>query len=586
MTGTLASPINKRTPMLHAIKRHAWFAALFGVASNLLILAPTLYLLQVYDRVLPSRSLETLAMLMAFMAIALLMMLAVDVVRSRLLSDLGRQLADRLDRLALAARIEAQARRVQQRDIATAQDVAVLRAFVSGSGITAFLDMPWLVVYLVLMFLFHWSLGLIAIASAVLLVCVALINDRLTKNSVRAYTAHQRETDQLYAQINRNAEIVTALGMNTAMLDAWSTRRRVDLDAQAKAADTSALSRNISKTLRQAIQAVMMAAGAWLVINQIATGGVMLATTILLGKALAPVEQMLGSWKQFIEVRQSWNRLDALYRRPLAPCPVELPRPQGRLTVESLTFDSRGAGDPRGRVLLKGIQFSLSPGQLLVIVGSSASGKSTLLRLLAGVWGPHSGTVRLDGADIAQWPRESLSRYLGYVPQDVELFAGTVASNIARNPDPASGDPEAIVRAAQRAHVHGLILGLPNGYETQIGESGETLSGGQRQAVALARALYGDPRLVLLDEPNANLDTDGERLLNNAVLQLKRDGVTVVVVTHRPAVLSIADRVLVMRGGQVDCFGTREQVEGWTRSRAKPGGPPIGGSPRLEVPTP
>jgi PrtD family type I secretion system ABC transporter len=571
--------------MFHAIKRHAWLAALFGIASNLLVLAPTLYLLQVYDRVLPSRSLETLAMLMVFMGIALLMMLAVDVVRNRLLSDLGRQLADRLDRLALAARIEAQARRIPRSDIATAQDVAALRAFLSGSGITAFLDMPWLILYLALMFLFHWSLGLIAIASAALLVCVALLNDRLTRNSVRAYTAHQRETDQLYAQISRHAEIITALGMNTAMLDAWSSRRRVDLDAQAKAADTSALNRNISKTLRQAIQVVTMGAGAWLVINQIATGGVMLATTILLGKALAPVEQMLGSWKQFIEVRQSWSRLDALYRRPPASRPVELPRPQGRLTVEALTFNSRGAGDPRGRMLLKGIQFALTPGQLLVVVGSSASGKSTLLRLLAGLWEPLSGTVRLDGADIAQWPRDSLSRFLGYVPQDVELFSGTVAGNIARNPDPAAADAQAIVRAAQRARVHELILGLPGGYETEIGEAGETLSGGQRQAVALARALYGDPALVLLDEPNAHLDVDGERLLNNALLQLKQDGVTVVVVSHRQSVLSIADRVMLMRSGQIEAFGTRDQVEAWLRSRAKPAGPPASQLRRPEVST-
>jgi PrtD family type I secretion system ABC transporter len=453
--------------------------------------------------------------------------------------------------------------------MATAQDVAALRAFLSGSAITAFLDMPWLVIYLALMFMFHWSLGLIAIASAVLLVCVALLNDRLTQNSVRAYTAHQRETDQLYTQISRNAEIVTALGMNKAMIDAWSSRRRVDLDAQGNVADTSALNRNISKTLRQAIQVVMMGAGAWLVINQIATGGVMLATTILLGKALAPVEQMLGSWKQFIEVRQSWGRLDALYRRPPVLRPVELPRPQGRLTVEELVFNSRGAGDPRGRLLLKGIHFMLNPGQLLVVVGSSASGKSTLLRLLAGLWEPQSGTVRLDGADVAQWPRESLSRFLGYVPQDVELFSGTVASNIARNPDPAAADAQAIVRAAQRARVHQMILGLPNGYETEIGESGETLSGGQRQAIALARALYGDPRLVLLDEPNANLDADGERLLNSALVQLKQDGVTAVVVTHRQTVLSIADRVLLLRGGQVECFGTHNQVETWVRSRAR-----------------
>lgn len=569
--------------MFQAIRRHLLIATLFGIASNLLVLTPTLYLLQVYDRVLPSRSLETLAMLMIFMAIALFMMFAVDIVRNRVLADLGRQLADRLDRLALAARVETLARRTPRPDLATSQDVAALRSFLSGTGVMALLDMPWLVVYLAIMFLFHWSLGLIAVVSAIVLVCLTLLNDRLTRVQVRAYMARQRETDQIATQIGRNAEIVTVLGMNAAVIEAWAARRSLDLDAQEQVADTSTLNRNVSKTLRQAIQVVMMAAGAWLVINQYATGGVMLATTILLGKALAPVEQMLGSWKQLTEVRQGWDRLNALYRWTTGRSAIELPRPEGRLTVEALTFSSRGVNDQRGRLLLKGIQFSLSPGQLLVIVGASASGKSTLLRLLAGLWEPQSGTVRLDGADIAQWPRDTLGRYLGYVPQDVELFSGSVAGNIARDPSPMNGDAQAIVLAAQRAGVHEMILKLPNGYETDIGDSGEALSGGQRQAIALARALYGDPRLVLLDEPNANLDADGERQLNTALLQLKRDGVTVVVVTHRQAVLSIADRVMMMRSGQIECFGTREQVETWARSKARPAGPASGNEHRREI---
>jgi ABC-type protease/lipase transport system fused ATPase/permease subunit len=255
----------------------------------------------------------------------------------------------------------------------------------------------------------------------------------------------------------------------------------------------------------------------------------------------------------------------------------------GRLTVEALSFSSRSVNNQRGRLLLNGIQFAQEPGQLLVVVGSSASGKSTLLRLLAGLWQPQSGTVRLDGADIAQWPRETLGRYLGYVPQYVELFSGSVAGNIARNSDPASRDAQAIVLAAQRAGVHDLILRLPDGYETDIGDSGETLSGGQRQAVALARALYGDPRLVLLDEPNASLDADGERRLNAALLRLKRDGVTVVVVTHRQAVLAIADRVMMMRGGQTECFGTRDQVEAYVRARSQPVGPASGNDSRREI---
>jgi PrtD family type I secretion system ABC transporter len=571
--------------LFHAIRRHLWLAVLFGIASNLLVLTPTLYLLQVYDRVLPSRSIETLAMLVVFIVIALAMMLAVDVVRTRLLADLGRQITGRLDRLALVARIDGQARRVTQPGLATLQDVSSLRHFLSGTGLIALLDLPWLLFYLALMFAFHWALGLISVVSAASLVGLTLLNDRMTSGRVRVYTGHQRETEQFLAQISRNAEIVMTLGMEAAMTDAWVARRRIDLDAEAAVTGTSSLNRSISRTLRQWIQVVMMGAGAWLVINQVATGGIMLATTILLGKALAPVEQLLGSWKQLVEVRQAWERLDALWRRPAVANRVELPRPVGQLTVEALSFGSATPGDPRGRLLLRGIQFALQPGELLVVVGASASGKSTLLRVLAGLWAPQAGAVRLDGSNIVQWPRERLGRFLGYVPQDVELFAGTVAGNIARNPDPAAQDAQAIVHAAQRARVHELILGLPNGYETQIGESGETLSGGQRQAIALARALYGDPRLVLLDEPNSSLDSDGERALNGALAQLKRDGVTVVVVTHRQAVLSIADRVMLMRNGEVECFGSREEVEAWVKSRTRPARPGPGNALREVAPS-
>jgi len=560
--------------ILHAVRRHLVAAASFGVASNLLVLAPTLYMLQVYDRVLPSRSIETLVMLIVFMCIALSMMLCVDVVRARILSHLAREIGDRLDRLALAARVEMQARRESAHALANPSDIAALRSFLSGAGVIALMDLPWLVFYLFIMFLFHWSLGLIAMSSTVLLVGLALVNDRLTEASIRSNTARQRETEQLYAQINRNAEIVTVLGMNEAMIDAWFKRRRIDVDAQTSVADTSALNRNIGKIARQAIQVAMMGTGAWLVINQFATGGVMMATTLLLGKALAPIDQIIGSWKQLTEVRQAWSRLNALYCQAPAPRTVALPRPAGHLSSDVIGFSSREIGDPRGRALLGNVRFTLGAGQLLVIVGPSASGKSTLLRLLAGVWKPQAGAIRLDGANIAQWPRESLGRFLGYVPQDVELFGGSVAANIARNPDESRHDSASIVLAAKRAGVHDMILALPDGYQTQIGDSGLALSGGQRQMIAFARALFGDPRLVLLDEPNSNLDVEGERRLNMALQALKREGVTVVVVTHRQAVLALADRVMVMRAGEIDCFGTREHVQGWMQSRVKPAAAP------------
>ena len=485
--------------MFKLIRRHLLSAAAFGIASNLALLTPTIYLLQVYDRVLPSRSLETLWMLMAFMAIALCIMLIVDVARSRLLSHLGMELGNRLDRLALEARINAQARQFPQQNIASPGDINTLRSFFSGAGVIAFLDAPWLIVYLIIIGLFHWSLCLIAALSGLVLFALALLNDRLTHKKIGPYLALQRESDSSYGQITRNAEVITVLGMADNIVGAWDVRKRLFIDAQREVSDSGAFYRDLTKVLRQAIQVIMMAAGAWLVIGDFATPGVMLAMTILLGKALAPVEQMIGSWKLAAELRQAWGRLDRLLSFGTSDDFVTLPPPKGDLAVEHVSFGvpSRMPGGS-GRMLLKGINFSISAGELLVIVGPSASGKSTLLRVIAGLWKAQSGAVRLDGADVALYSRTALGKYLGYVPQDVELFAGTVGENIARTARPNPLDSDAIVRAAVRAGVHDMVLALPNGYETQLGDAGEMLSGGQRQRISLARALYGDPKLLLL----------------------------------------------------------------------------------------
>jgi ATP-binding cassette, subfamily C, bacterial EexD len=542
--------------MFRLIKRHLLVAAAFGIASNLALLTPTIYLLQVYDRVLPSRSLETLWMLMAFMAIALCIMLIVDVARSRLLSHLGMQLGNRLDRLALDARIDAQARQLPQQTIATPGDINTLRGFFTGAGVIAFLDAPWLVVYLIIIGLFHWSLCLIAAISGLLLFALALLNDRLTHRKIGPYLVLQRDSDSTYNQITRNAEVIAVLGMADNIVGAWDIRKRLFIDAQREVSDSGAFYRDLTKVMRQAVQVVMMAAGAWLVIGDFATPGVMLATTILLGKALAPVEQMIGSWKLAAELRQAWGRLDHLLSLSRPAGVVSLPPPTGDVVVEHVAFGvpSRVPGGS-GRMLLRGIDFSLAAGELLVIVGPSASGESTLLRVIAGLWKPQSGVVRLDGADVALYPRTALGKYLGYVPQDVELFSGTVGENIARTAKPHPLDSDAIVRAARRAGVHDMVLALPNGYETQLGDSGEMLSGGQRQRISLARALYGDPKLVLLDEPNANLDGAGETALESVLAGLKADGVTVIAVTHRPSLVSLADRLMEMRDGQVVGFG-------------------------------
>jgi PrtD family type I secretion system ABC transporter len=433
------------------------------------------------------------------------------------------------------------------------RDVATLRAFFNGQGLLALFDAPWLPLFLALVFLFHPVLGALALAGSVVMLLLAVANERLTRRPLEGAQTAARQAARFIDGSLRNAEVVSALGMAPAVTRRWARLNDGALLAQLRAGNAGGTLGGATKLVRQLVQVAMLAAGAWLVIRQDVTPGVMVAATIILGRALAPIETLVAGWRSLVEARGAWRSLKGLLEEKSLQSPTALPAPTGAVEAEKVTFVFSGAERPA----LRGLSFAVQPGESLGIIGPSASGKSTLLRLALGVWKPAAGAMRIDGADAATWPRERLGAHVGYVPQDVELFAGTVADNIARLAEP---DPAAVVRAAQRARVHEMILRLSRGYDTEVGEGGQALSAGQRQRIALARALYGAPRLVVLDEPNASLDHQGDEALLAALDQLKKDRVTVLIVAHRPSLLRGVDKLLVLREGAVDLFGPREVV--------------------------
>src|SRR4051812_18786085 len=445
-------------------------------------------MLQVFDRVLTSRSNETLVVLTLGVAIALLGMSALDVVRAYLLAALGRTLDRILGPKVLDGLLGESARLASREQAHALRDVNALRSFLSGAGILALFDAPWLPIFLLVITLFHPLMGALAFMGALLMLVTAFVNERQTREPLERAQDEGRRAGRFIETNLRNAEVVRALGMFPAVSRRWSVLNEKALGAQAEATRAGAALSGVSRFMRQFIQSAMLALGAYIVVDQQVSSGVMIAATILLGRALAPVEQLVSGWRALVEARAAWRRLTKLLdERPAEPAPTALPAPEGDLSVEKVVFAVRGVERP----LLRGVSFAIDAGETVGIVGPSGSGKSTLARLIVGVWRPHAGVVRLDGGDIGLWPRENLGPHIGYVPQDVELFAGTVSENIARMGEP---DPDRVIRAAQRAQVHELILRLPKGYDTELGESAAALSAGQKQRVALARALYGEPR--------------------------------------------------------------------------------------------
>jgi len=521
---------------------------------NLLFLIPALFTMQVFDRVLSTQSQETLLVLLVGTGVALLILLCLEYVRNRLQHIVGNIIDERLSPPVVNTIVAKAARAPHSAGAEGVRDVTALRNVFAANGLIALFDSPWVFIYVAVIWAFHPALGIGAAGAAALMLTLAWLNDRITRRALESLQKDGRRASQHVESSLRNAEVLQALGMTQGLLGRWRALQSQVAAAQISASRSGVAFTAAAKVLRQAIQILMLALGAYLVLSQQASAGVMVATTILLGRAVQPVEQLVASWRMLTDARSAYERLLELSKEFERQVPrLTMPRPEGRLVAESVSYRARGSE----AVILSGIALSLAPGEALAVIGPSAAGKSSLARLLTGVWAATTGSVRLDGADLAYWPREDLGPWIGYVPQDVELFDGSVADNIARL---GKVESEAVIAAAKRANAHEMILTLPQGYDTQIGEQGARLSPGQRQRVALARALYGDPRLVVLDEPNANLDGAGEIALAQAMSGLRKEGVTSVVVTHRPSLIAHVDKILVLGAGRIQQYGPASQV--------------------------
>ena len=527
--------------------------AIFSFAINMLLLASPLYMLQVYDRVLVSGRVETLVMLTLLVGTALLCLGLLDTVRANLMVRMGGWLNARLGPMLLATSVRAKL----LGDTSGGQslrDLSQVQTFVASQGLTMFLDAPWSPIFLLLIWLLHPLLGMLAVGATVLLLGLSLLNELLTRNLTLSATTAGIVTQMHADTAIRNAEVVRSMGMLPALTERWSSGNQQALDATRTAAERGALVVGLSKFLRFFVQSAILGTGAYLLLSGQASGGAMIASSILLGRALAPVEQAMGSWRNFVAARAAYGRLKArLEQIPQEPERIRLPEPYGNLALNRVSYAPPGSRAP----ILDNVTMRVMPGEAVAVIGPSAGGKSTLCRVLTGVAIPTSGEVRLDGSELFHWDAAQLGTHIGYLPQDVELFPGTVRENIARM---GEADDAKVIRAAMLSHAHEFIQALPQGYDTPIGDGGSRLSGGQRQLIGLARAVYGDPCVIVLDEPNASLDQAGEAALGAAINRLKADGVALVIVGHRPSTIACADRVVFLRNGRIEMQGTRDEV--------------------------
>jgi PrtD family type I secretion system ABC transporter len=553
-----AAPGVRRSELSDALRgcRSAFLGV--GVMSciiNLLYLTGSIFMLEVYDRVLPSRSVPTLIGLIILAGGLYAAQGALDLIRSRILGRVGTALDESLNARVFDTIVRLPLVAGSGEGLQPLRDLDNVRSFLGSQGPSAFFDLPWLPLYLAICFAFHVLIGVTALTGAIILVTLTLVTEYMTREPAKEALGLASRRNDLAAASRRNAEVLVAMGMTGRLMARWNEANEKYLSGHQRASDVAGGLGAIAKVLRMMLQSAVLAVGAYLVIHQEATGGIIIAGSILSARALAPVDLAIAHWKSFVAARQSWRRLNLLLERmPERATPTLLQPPCSQLSVEGISMVAPGDV----RAIVQDVTFALTAGQGLGVIGPSASGKSSLVRALVGVWQPVRGKVRLDGAALDQWLSDELGRHIGYLPQDVELFSGTVAQNISRFDPEANAD--AVIAAAKEAGVHDMIIKMRDGYNTQVGELGAALSAGQAQRVALARALYGKPFLIVLDEPNSNLDTEGDEALSRAVRSVRARGAIVVVVAHRPIGIEAVDQVLVMKDGRMQAFGPKETV--------------------------
>jgi len=556
------------------------FAALFSLISNLLYLALPIYTNQIYARVITSQSGATLILLSGACAFVFLVSGVIDHYRQQVLTGFGVVFDQQLSSRTFAALFDAVVRRRGTRAQAL-RDLDTVRAAIGGHAINVLFDLPWMPVFMIILFAIDPTIGLVTLLGAIVLVILAFLQDRATHGALKEASDAAITSYSFTEAALRNGEVVRALGMLPVLGRQWARNRYISVAMGSSAMDKGGFYSGAIRFVRMLIQILIIAVGAWLVVERTIMSGLLFANMILASRALAPIERMVGSWKALVEAHEAYKRLDRMLLEYEPPVPVtKLPIPTGATSIEGVSFAPMGAP----ALVLNNLTFRIGAGDFVGIIGPSGAGKSTLARLMVGIWKPGAGAVRLDGADVYSWDREDFGRHVAYQPQDTELFSGTVRDNIARFLPDATD--EQVVAAAQQADAHNLILRLPKGYETELGEGGAVLSAGQRQRVGLARTLFGEPKLIVLDEPNANLDAEGEAALLAALQRAKARGATVVLISHKPSVFSVADTILVLVNGQIADYGPRDEVmarlSGKGRQRAEPTSPDAPQQPQLK----